>query len=69
MPSVTATDEMTSRIRSGRTVNLPDFSRARQVKVFYGQRDLIAIATRVAGTLFHPGIVFASEPTVEAAKS
>jgi tRNA pseudouridine55 synthase len=61
MPSVTATDEMASRIRSGRSVNLPDFSRARQVKVFYGQRDLIAIATRVAGTLFHPGIVFSSE--------
>jgi hypothetical protein len=34
-------------------------SRAPQVKVFYGQRDLIAIATRIAGTLFHPRIVFA----------
>jgi tRNA pseudouridine55 synthase len=67
MPSVTATDEMAARIRSGRAVNLPDFSRARQVKVFYGQRDLIAIATRVAGTLFHPGIVFASEPAVAGA--
>jgi hypothetical protein len=27
------------------------------VKVFYGQRDLIAISTRVAGTLFRPRIV------------
>ena len=64
MPSVTATDEVAARIRSGRAVNLPEFSRARQVKVFYGQRELIAIATRVAGTLFHPGIVLA--PAVEA---
>ena len=57
-PSVTA-DELTAvRIRTGRPVNLPELSRARQVKVFTGQRDLIAIATRVAGTLFHPKIVF-----------
>ncbi len=61
-PSVTANDEMAARIRSGRAVNLPELSRARQVKVFYGQRELIAIATRVAGTLFHPGIVLATEP-------
>ena len=57
MPSVTADEATTARIRSGRTVNLPELSRARQVKVFSGQRDLIAIATRVAGTLFHPKIV------------
>ena len=59
LPSVTADDLTVSRIRSGRTVNLPELSRARQVKVFSGQRDLIAIATRVAGTLFHPKIVLA----------
>jgi tRNA pseudouridine55 synthase len=58
-PCVTATEEMATRIRSGRTVNLPELSRARQVKVFSGQRELIAIATRVAGTLFHPKIVLA----------
>jgi tRNA pseudouridine55 synthase len=56
-PAVTATDEMASRIRHGRPVNLPELSRARQVKVFSGQRDLLAICTRVAGTLFHPNIV------------
>jgi tRNA pseudouridine55 synthase len=67
MPSVTATDEIVAHIKSGRAVNLPDFSRARQVKVFYGQAELIAIATRVAGTLFHPKIVLASEPAVPAA--
>ena len=59
-PSVTADEATTARIRSGRPVNLPELSRARQVKVFHGQRDLIAIATRVAGTLFHPKIVFPS---------
>jgi hypothetical protein len=32
------------------------------VKVFAGQRELIAIATRIAGTLFHPRIVLAAEP-------
>jgi tRNA pseudouridine55 synthase len=57
LPSVTATEEIASRIRHGRPVNLPELSRAREVKVFYGQRDLIAISTRVAGTLFHPKIV------------
>jgi tRNA pseudouridine55 synthase len=57
LPAVSATDEMVSRIRHGRPVNLPELSRAREVKVFSGQRDLIAICTRVAGTLFHPKIV------------
>jgi tRNA pseudouridine55 synthase len=60
LPSVTANEESAALIRSGRAVNLPEMSRAPQVKVFYGQRDLIAIATRIAGTLFHPRIVFAS---------
>ncbi|MBZ5654186.1 MAG: tRNA pseudouridine(55) synthase TruB [Acidobacteriia bacterium] len=57
-PSVTATDENVALIRAGRAVNLPEMSRAPLVKVFHGQRELIAIATRVAGTLFHAGIVF-----------
>ena len=57
-PSVTATDENVALIRAGRAINLPEFSRAPLVKVFRGQRELIAIATRVAGTLFHAGIVF-----------
>lgn len=65
LPSVTADEATAARIRSGRTVNLPDLSRARQVKVFAGQRDLIAIATRVAGTLFHPKMVL-SAPAVTA---
>jgi len=58
-PSVTATDENVALICAGRAVNLPELSRAPLVKVFRGQRELIAIASRVAGTLFHAGIVFA----------
>jgi tRNA pseudouridine55 synthase len=58
LPAVTASDETAARIRHGRPVNLPELSRAREVKVFYGQRDLIAISTRVAGSLFQPRIVF-----------
>ena len=57
-PCVTATDENVALIRAGLAVNLPEMSRAPLVKVFRGQRELIAIATRVAGTLFHAGIVF-----------
>ena len=57
-PSVTADDETVSKIRHGRAVNLPELSRAKLVKVFEGQANLIAIASRVAGTLFHPKVVF-----------
>ena len=59
MPSVTATEESVTKIRHGQAVNLPDVSRARLIKVFAGQTDLIAIATRIAGTLFQPKVVFA----------
>ncbi len=68
LPSVMANDESVVRIRSGRNVNLLELSRAKQVKVFEGQRELIAIATRVAGTLFHPKIVLAGEPSARGAK-
>lgn len=57
MPSVTVTDEIAGYIRNGRAVNLSDLSNAKMVKVFQGQRDLIAIASRVAGTLFHAKVV------------
>lgn len=61
-PSVTATPEDVGKIRNGRAVNLAELSRSRQVKVFAGQRELVAIATRIAGTLFHPKVVLAPEP-------
>jgi len=56
-PCVTATDEVVGMIRNGRAVNLPELSQSKLVKVFRGQTDLVAIASRVAGTLFHPKIV------------
>ena len=60
LPCVTATADSAAKIRHGMAVNLPEMSRARQVKVFEGQSDLIAIATRVAGTLFHPKVVLSN---------
>jgi tRNA pseudouridine55 synthase len=59
LPSVTASEEAAALIRNGRAVNLAEFSAARQVKVFCGQNQLIAVAERMAGTLFHPKVVFA----------
>ena len=58
-PSVTATEESLARIRNGMAVNLPEMSRAPLVKVFAGQAELVCIASRVAGTLFHPKVVLA----------
>jgi tRNA pseudouridine55 synthase len=57
-PCVTADEENAAKIRHGRSVNLPELSRAKLVKVFVGQTQLIAIASRVAGSLFHPKVVF-----------
>lgn len=57
MPSVTADAVTIGRIRNGAQVNLPEFTSASMVKVFASQRDLFAIATRVAGTLFQPTVV------------
>ena len=57
IPSVTATDDDVAKIRHGRAVNLPEMSRSPWVKVFAGQADLICLARRVAGTLFHPKVV------------
>jgi len=72
IPSVTVTDEIAGYIRNGRAVNLPDMSTSKLVKVFQGQRDLIAVASRVAGTLFHAKVVlFGSNepaPTLAASK-
>lgn len=68
-PSVTAIEEMAARIRTGRTVNLPEFSRSSRVKVFMGQGELIAIATRVAGTLFHAKLVLATEAAPQLVRS
>jgi tRNA pseudouridine55 synthase len=68
LPAVTANDQMAGLIRAGRPVNLPEMSDAPRIKVFYGQRELIAIATRIAGTLFHPKIVLAAHAATAAAR-
>lgn len=56
-PAVSASEESAARIRHGGAVNLPEFSKAATVRVFAGQRELLAIAKRVAGTLFQPKVV------------
>ncbi len=57
MPSVTGDAVALGRLRNGAQANLPEFSRAPLVKVFAGQRELVGIARRVAGTLFQPVVV------------
>jgi tRNA pseudouridine55 synthase len=57
MPSVTGDALALGRLRNGVQANLPEFSRAPLVKVFAGQRELVGIARRVAGTLFQPVVV------------
>ncbi|MGC2604329.1 MAG: tRNA pseudouridine(55) synthase, partial [Silvibacterium sp.] len=57
IPSTTADEQTVGRIRNGMQVNLPEFSRASLVKIFCGQRELVAIGRRVAGTLFQPVVV------------
>jgi tRNA pseudouridine55 synthase len=57
MPSVAGDDWSLGRMRNGAQANLPEFSQAPLVKVFAGQRELVGIARRVAGTLFQPVVV------------
>jgi tRNA pseudouridine55 synthase len=59
IPAVTADEQTVGRIRNGMQVNLPEYSRSALVKIFHGQRDLIAIGRRIAGTLFQPFVVLA----------
>jgi tRNA pseudouridine55 synthase len=59
MPAVTADEQTVGRIRNGMQVNLPEYSGAALVKIFEGQRDLVAVGKRVAGTLFQPFVVLA----------
>jgi hypothetical protein len=56
-PAVTAPSDALTKIRHGGSVNLPEFTKAVLVRVFEGQSQLIAIARRIAGTLFHPKVV------------
>jgi tRNA pseudouridine55 synthase len=56
-PAVVASPESAARMRHGGAVNLPEFSKAAIVRLFAGQRELLAIARRVAGTPFQPKVV------------
>jgi tRNA pseudouridine55 synthase len=49
--------QVIAALRNGRSINLPEFSDAPLVKVFADQHLLIAVAQRVAGTLFQPRVV------------
>lgn len=57
IPSVTADAQTVGRLRNGMQVNLPEFSESELVKIFAGQRELVGIGRRVAGTLFQPMVV------------
>jgi tRNA pseudouridine55 synthase len=57
MPAVTGDAQALGWLRNGAQANLPEFSQAPLVKVFVGQRELVGIAKRVAGTLFQPVVV------------
>jgi tRNA pseudouridine55 synthase len=57
MPTVTGDAMALGRLRNGAQANLPEFSSSPLVKVFAGQRELVGIAKRVAGTLFQPVVV------------
>ncbi len=57
MPCVSADSAALGKMRNGNQANLAEFSGAELVKVFAGQRELVAVARRVAGTLFQPMLV------------
>jgi tRNA pseudouridine55 synthase len=57
MPAVTGDSVALGRMRNGAQANLAEFSDSALVKVFADQLELVAIAKRVAGTLFRPVVV------------
>jgi tRNA pseudouridine55 synthase len=57
MPCVTGDAMALGKLRNGAQANLPEFSRESLVKVFAGQRELVGVAKRIAGTLFQPVVV------------
>jgi len=58
-PAVVAPPEAAAKLLHGQSANLPEFSRARMVKVFTADERLLALGRRIAGSLFHPEAVFA----------
>jgi tRNA pseudouridine55 synthase len=57
LPAVTVTSDIAARFRQGLPTNLPEFSDAPYVRVFTGSDNLIAVARRLASTLFAPDVV------------
>jgi tRNA pseudouridine55 synthase len=57
IPAVTGDALALGRLRNGAQANLPEFSQSGLVKVFAGQKELVGIAKRIAGTLFQPVVV------------
>lgn len=57
MPGVCGDSIALGKLRNGAQANLPEYSDAELIKVFEGQSDLVAIARRIAGTLFQPIVV------------
>ena len=54
LPAVHADEAAQIKLRNGMAVNLPAFSEAPLVRIFSGQRMLLGIGRRVAGTLIQP---------------
>ncbi len=62
LPMVIAPGEAVGKLLQGRAANLPEFSQAPLVRIFAPDLApdlrLLAIGSRIAGTLFHPKLVF-----------
>jgi tRNA pseudouridine55 synthase len=57
LPAIVAVGDVNARLKHGRGVNLPCFGKEPLVRVFDPPDRLLAIAKRIAGTLFHPKVV------------
>ncbi len=56
MPAVAADEAAQGKLRNGLAVNLPEFSSAPLLRIFNGQRELLGIGRRIAGTLIQPHV-------------
>lgn len=61
LPAVVAPAEALARMLHGQAANLSEFTRAPLVRVFAPDEQLVALARRIAGSLFHPQVVFSRD--------
>ncbi len=54
LPATHADEAARTKLRNGMAVNLPEFSDAPLIRIFNGQRTLLGIGKRIAGTLVQP---------------